>query len=125
MDVHIKSRVDNDWFRNLKQTIYSKVEKESTKYSRIKLTQHFLDQNNEIVKSKVPLETVLLKKRRNFLMRLRFNIGEGKTIELEVFEDSVYSDLAKQVLRKIGIPITQKSISNIKTKIEVTVKRFV
>lgn len=85
MDVHIKSRVDNDWFRNLKQTIYSKVEKESTKYSRIKLTQHFLDQNNEIVKSKVPLETVLLKKRRNFLMRLRFNIGEGKTVELEVF----------------------------------------
>lgn len=46
MDVHIRSRVDNDWFRNLKRTIYSKVEKESTKYSKIKLTQHFVDQND-------------------------------------------------------------------------------
>lgn len=44
MDVHIKSRVDNEWFKDLKRTIYSKVEKESSQFSRIKLTQHFIEE---------------------------------------------------------------------------------
>ena len=72
----------------------------------MKLTQHFLDQNDEEVKTKTPMETVLLKKRRNLLLRLKFNIGDEQQVEVEVFEDSNYNDLAKQVLRKVGVALT-------------------
>lgn len=34
MDVHIRSKVETDWYSNLKNSIYSRVEKESDCYSK-------------------------------------------------------------------------------------------
>jgi len=34
MDVHIRSKVETDWYSNLKHSIYSRVEKESESFSK-------------------------------------------------------------------------------------------
>jgi len=72
----------------------------------------------------VPVETVLIKRRRNLLLRLQLTFNKTQ-VHVEVFADSSYAELARIALRKIGLKLSDKNVSTMRSKIEQTIGAFV